>query len=394
MITPRNAGRLVVLAAGGTGGHVFPAEALAQELLAQGHRLALVTDKRGTSYSGTLGLIETHHISAQGIVGKGIGGMLSGVFALGMGFLQARKLLEEMRPAAVVGFGGYASAPTVLAATHLGIPTVIHEQNAILGRANRLLVRRVDRVCTSFDLGKPITTAAQVIRTGLPLRPAALAQRGIPYQSPTPGGPFRILVLGGSQGAKIFSDVLPAAVKMLPESLRKRLEISQQCRPEELDRTHAAYAGSDAHVQLRHFFDNAPELLSKAHLLIARAGAGTVTEASVLGRPSLLIPLPRADGDQPYNAEALARIGGAWTMPQAKFKPEALAELLIQFSNAPITLAKAASAAEALCLPDAASRLADVVTALIRDETSARVGTKSSSSSPSIPTHTMKRGIG
>jgi len=393
MIASRNSGRLVVLAAGGTGGHVFPAEALAQELLAQGHRLALVTDKRGTSYSGTLGRIDTHHISGQGIVGKGLGGMIKGVFALGMGFLQARKLLEELRPAAVVGFGGYASAPTVLAATHLSIPTVIHEQNAVLGRANRLLARRVDRVCTSFDLAKPITTAAQVIRTGLPLRPAVLAQRGIPYQAPTPDGPFRILVLGGSQGAKVFSDVVPAAVKMLPEPLRKRLEISQQCRPEELDRTHAAYADSDAHVQLRHFFENAPELLAKAHLLIARAGAGTVAEASILGRPSLLIPLPRADGDQPYNAEALARIGGAWTMPQSKFKPEALAELLIQFSNSPIALTKAATAAEALCLPDAASRLAHVVTTLIRDETSARVGAKSTSSSPSISTHTMKRGI-
>ena len=393
MITPRNAGRLVVLAAGGTGGHVFPAEALAQELLAQGHRLALITDKRGTAYSGTLGMIDTRHISGQGIVGKGFVGMIKGVFSLGMGFLQARKLLEEMRPAAVVGFGGYASVPTVLAATHLNIPTVIHEQNAILGRANRLLARSVDRVCTSFDLAKPITTAAQVIRTGLPLRPAVLAQRGIPYHAPTPDGIFRILVLGGSQGAKVFSDVVPTAVKLLPEALRKRLEISQQCRPEELDPTHAAYAGSDAHVQLRHFFDNAPELLSKAHLLIARSGAGTVTEASILGRPSLLIPLPRADGDQPYNAEALARIGGAWTMPQAKFKPEVLAELLIQFSNAPITLAKAASAAETLCLPDAATRLANVVTALIRDENSARVGAKSSSSAPSSTTHHMKRGI-
>ena len=393
MISPRNTGRLIVLAAGGTGGHVFPAEALAQELLAQGHRLALVTDKRGINYTGTLGLIDTHHISGQGISGKGVTGLVKGVFALGMGVLQARKLLEELRPAAVVGFGGYASVPTVLAAAQLSIPTVIHEQNATLGRANRFLVRRVDRVCISLDLAKPITTAAQIIRTGLPLRPAVIAKRGIPYHSPTADGPFRILLLGGSQGAKIFSDVMPAAVKLLPEALRKRMEISQQCRPEELDPTHTAYAGSGAHVQLRHFFENVPELLTNAHLLIARAGASTVAEASILGRPSLLIPLPLADNHQAFNAEALSRIGGAWTMRQAQFTPQALAELLVQFAASPVALTKAAVAAETLCLPDAASRLADVVTALIRDESGARVTTKSSGSSKSISTHTMNRGI-
>ena len=393
MITPRNTGRLIVLAAGGTGGHVFPAEALAQELLAQGHRLALVTDKRGTGYTGSLGLIDTHHISGQGITGKGITGLVTGMVALGIGVLRARKLIEELRPAAVVGFGGYASAPTVIAAAQLHIPTVIHEQNAILGRANRWLVRRVDRLCISLDLAKPITTAAQIIRTGLPLRPAVISKRGIPYQMPTADGPFRILVLGGSQGAKVFSDVLPTAVKLLPEAIRKRLEISQQCRPEELDRTHTAYAGSGAHVQMRHFFDNVPELLSNAHLLIARAGASTVAEASILGRPSLLIPLPLADNHQSFNADALARIGGGWTMRQTRFTPEALAELLMQFVASPVTLQKAAVAAETLCLPDAASRLADVVTALIRDESGARIAAKTTSSSPSISTHTMKRGI-
>jgi UDP-N-acetylglucosamine--N-acetylmuramyl-(pentapeptide) pyrophosphoryl-undecaprenol N-acetylglucosamine transferase len=171
MISART-GRLIVLAAGGTGGHVFPAEALAQELLAQGHRLALITDKRGTNYTGTLGLIDTHHIRGQGITGRGLMGKLKGIIALGAGLLDARALLRDLKPAVVVGFGGYASAPTVAAATQLGIPTVIHEQNAILGRANRLLARRVNRICTSFDLAKPAPAGATVIRTGLPVRPA------------------------------------------------------------------------------------------------------------------------------------------------------------------------------------------------------------------------------
>lgn len=393
MITPRNSGRLIILAAGGTGGHVFPAEALAQELLTKGHRLALVTDYRGTGYTGTLGLVDTHHINAQGITNKGVIGMLKGAVALGVGLLQARKLLESLKPAAVVGFGGYASAPTVLAATQLGIPTIIHEQNAILGRANQFLVRRVDRVCISLDLAKPITTAARIIRTGLPLRPAVLAKRGIPYQPPAGDGPFRILVLGGSQGAKVFSDVVPAAIKLLPELLRKRLEISQQCRPEELDRTHAAYAGSDAHVQLRHFFDNVPELLANCHLLIARAGASTVAEASTIGRPSLLIPLPRRGSDQVFNADALARIGGAWIMRQSQFTSKALAELLTQLAASPGALAKAAAAAEGLCLPDAASRLSEVVTALIRDESGVRSSAQGSVSHPSVSSHIMKRGM-
>lgn len=387
MIT-RAFGKLIVLAAGGTGGHVFPAEALAQELLAQGHRLILITDKRGTAYSGTLGLVETHHISGQGLTGKGLIGLAKGIVALALGAIQARKLLERLQPAAVVGFGGYASAPTVYAASKLGIPTVIHEQNAVLGRANRLLARRVNRVCTSVDLAKAITTAAQVIRTGMPVRPSIATRRGAPYAAPTADAPFKLLVLGGSQGARVFSDVVPAAMRLLPEALRKRIEISQQCRPEELDRTLAAYHDAGVHVTLRTFFDNVPDLLDGAHLLIARSGASTVAEACVVGRPSLLVPYPyAADNHQAFNAEALARAGGAWTLRQPEFTPQALAELLVQFASAPGALNKAAAAAAHFSMPDAAQRLAEVVTGLIRDEGAA------AGAPPSISSHNMNRGI-
>jgi UDP-N-acetylglucosamine--N-acetylmuramyl-(pentapeptide) pyrophosphoryl-undecaprenol N-acetylglucosamine transferase len=393
MISTR-AGRLIVLAAGGTGGHVFPAEALAQELLAQGHRLALITDKRGTGYTGTLGLIDTYHIRGQGIAGQGLVGKLKGVIALGAGVLDARRLLHELKPAAVVGFGGYASAPTVVAATQLGIPTVIHEQNAVLGRANRLLARRVNRVCTSFDLARPAPAQATVIRTGLPVRPAVAAMRNTPYATPDADGPFRIVVMGGSQGARIFSDVIPAAVRLLPESFRKRLEISQQCRPEELDRTHAAYADTGAHVELRCFFDNVPVLMANAHLLITRSGASTVAEATVVGRPSLLVPYPfAADDHQTANAQAVDAAGGAWMIRQPFFTPEDLAQRLNAFAVAPYSLAAAATAAAAFAVPDAAHRLADVVTTLIRGENGARAATKTAAPPPPISTHTMNRGI-
>jgi len=386
---------LIVLAAGGTGGHVFPAEALAQELLAQGHRLALITDKRGAAYGGTLGLIETHHITASGFAGTGITGRIKGVISLGIGIWQARALLRRLKPAAVVGFGGYAAAPTMMAAAQLGIPSVIHEQNAILGRANRLLAGRVSRVCTSFDLARPAPSNARVIRTGIPVRPGVAAVRASAYAAPNMTGPFRILVLGGSQGARVFSDVIPAAVKLLPEALRNRLEIAQQCRSEELDRTHAAYADTGVHVELRTFFDNVPQLLSNAHVLIARSGASTVGEVTVAGRPSLLVPYPfAADDHQTANANALVTAGGGWVLPQPVFTAEALAEKLARFATEPALLSEAASAAAAFAIPDAASRLAGVVAALIRGENGQRAnnGAASSAASSSMNLHSMNRG--
>jgi len=395
MISSRaSSGHLIVLAAGGTGGHVFPAEALAQELLAQGHRLALITDKRGSGYGGTLGLIDTHHITAEGLAGRGLWGRIKGLVSLATGVMQARDLLRELKPAAVVGFGGYAAAPTVLAATQLHIPAVIHEQNAVLGWANRFLARRVKRVCISFDLAKPAPRSAHVIRTGMPVRPSIAAVRGASYTPPAADGTLRILILGGSQGARVFSDVVPAAVKLLPESLRNRLEIAQQCRPEELDRTHEAYAGLGAHVQLRHFFDNVPELLANAHLLIARSGASTVAEATVVGRPSLLVPYPfAADDHQTANAKVLAAAGGGWMLRQPEFTPEALAQHISRFAATPYGLSGAAAAAAAFSMPDAAGRLADVVIDLIRGENNARASSKSAPPQPPMSTHTMNRGI-
>jgi UDP-N-acetylglucosamine--N-acetylmuramyl-(pentapeptide) pyrophosphoryl-undecaprenol N-acetylglucosamine transferase len=383
---------LIVLAAGGTGGHTFPADALAKELLDQGFRVALISDKRGNAHGGTLSVIESYTVTAKGIAGRGLIGRIKGLVAFAVGFFQARKFLTALRPAAVVGFGGYASAPTVAAALNLNIPTVIHEQNAVLGRANRLVAKHVHRVCTSFDLSRPAPTGSQLIRTGLPVRAAIAEVRNTPYVAPTAGEPINILILGGSQGARIFSDVIPEAIKQIPDDLKQRITFFQQCRPEELDRTHTAYDEVGAHVQLRAFFDNVPDLLRKAHLLIARSGASTVAEVSVAGRPSLLVPYPHAtDGHQAANAKVLAAAGGCWQLPQPAASPEALAQLLITVLADPKAMTQTATSAASFAIPDAAGRLADVVTALIRNESSAPAS-KHAPTRRSITTEPMKRG--
>ena len=373
MAAKHTSGHLIVLAAGGTGGHVFPAEALAQELLGQGHRLTLITDNRGAAYGGTLGQLETRRINAGALAGRSLLGRASAMANLGLGYFQARQHLMALRPSAVVGFGGYAAAPTVLAARNLRIAGVLHEQTAVLGRANRMLTGRVQRICTSFDLAESLPATATVIRTGMPVRPSVAAVRATPYLAPAQTGPFRVLVLGGSQGARVFSDVIPAAVAKLPRSLARRLEIAQQCRPEDLERVEAAYAPLAIKTQLSAFFDNVPQLLANAHLLIARSGASTMGEVTVAGRPAVLVPYPfAADDHQTANAKALADKGGAWLMPQDDFTAATLAAQLTQFLTKPELLADAAAAAGAFAVPDAASRLAEVVTALIRGENGTR----------------------
>jgi UDP-N-acetylglucosamine--N-acetylmuramyl-(pentapeptide) pyrophosphoryl-undecaprenol N-acetylglucosamine transferase len=370
----------IVLAAGGTGGHVFPAEALAQELIARGHRLVLITDRRGAAYGGALGQMETVRISAGALAGRGPFSRIGAVINLTRGYLQARRALRKLQPSVVVGFGGYAAAPTMLAAVHLGLRTAVHEQNAILGRTNRLLAARVNRVCTSLDLARPVDHAA-VVRTGMPVRPAIAVARSLAYLPPVANGPFRVLVLGGSQGARIFSHVMPEAVALLPQDLRQRLTITQQCRPEDIDHAMTAYAGLGVHVELRHFFSNVPELLGSAHLLITRSGASTVAEALVAGRPALLVPYPHAaDDHQTANAAAVAAAGAGWLVPQPTLTAQTLAARLTQFAAEPKLLGDAAAAALAFSIPDAAARLADVIAGLIRNGNGARHGVAAAAS--------------
>lgn len=362
----------IVLAAGGTGGHVFPAEALAQALLARGHQPVLMTDTRGKAWGGELEGVPVYRIRSGGIAGLGLIKGAANAIRLARGVLDARAALRQIFPRLVVGFGGYAALPAVAAASWLGLPTAIHEQNAVLGRANRLLARYVGRICTAFAEtgGVPAAAAAKVVRVGMPVRPAFLAVRDQPYAPPAATGtaPLSLLILGGSQGAQVFSEVLPAAVAQLPPTLRRRLRIAQQCRPELLDLTRAAYGQLQLDVELQAFFNDVPERLARAHLVIARAGSSTIAELTTVGRPAILVPYPYATDDhQTANAKALADEGAAWLLPQASFDAASLAEMLRARFEDPATLAATAAAARALGVPDATTWLADAVLALVAD---------------------------
>ncbi len=359
---------LVILAAGGTGGHVFPAESLASELLKRGYRLALFTDKRGGSYSGVLGELETLRISAGGVAGRGFFGKVRSALSLALGTLQAKRLLGRMHPVVVVGFGGYASVPTMIAASLGGYASMIHEQNAVLGRANRLLASKVKRICTSFeqvDHCKDIDTQ-KIVFTGMPVRENIIAMRQNAYHELNADGPIRVLILGGSQGAQIFSDILPEAFAKLPPQFRERLEITQQCRPEVLETTRDAYKRNGLNATLESFFNDVPERLAHTHLLIGRSGASTVAEVTTVGRPAILVPYPYATDDhQSRNAHALDEAGAGWLMPQDAFTPEILAERLEALFSEPRTLNATAQASFKAGRPDAAKRLADAVEELI-----------------------------
>jgi UDP-N-acetylglucosamine--N-acetylmuramyl-(pentapeptide) pyrophosphoryl-undecaprenol N-acetylglucosamine transferase len=365
---------LVVLAAGGTGGHMFPAEALARELLARGGRVALVTDRRGHAFGEGLADVAVHRIRA-GRFDTGLVGKVIGIAELALGTLEAGRKLRALEPGVVVGFGGYPSVPTMLAAARQGLPTLLHEQNAILGRANRLLASRVGTIATAFPRvgGMPAASRAEVVETGNPVRPAVAAMRGTPYAAPGADGPIHLLVLGGSQGARILSDIVPAAAGLLPGALRRRISIVQQARPEDLERVRHAYAETGVAAELASFFTDVPARLARAHLVVSRSGASTVAELAMVGRPAILVPYPHAaDDHQTANAAAVAASGAAWLVPQTEFTAAALAERLTQLFASPASLAAAASAAQARGRPDAAKHLADRVMAAADGANSSR----------------------
>jgi UDP-N-acetylglucosamine--N-acetylmuramyl-(pentapeptide) pyrophosphoryl-undecaprenol N-acetylglucosamine transferase len=357
-------GLLIALAAGGTGGHVFPAEALAGELMARGHRLVLFTDRRGKEFGGALGSLATLPIRSGGIAGRGIGQRIAAIFDLVIGFFQARAKLKELRPAAVVGFGGYASVPPMLAAIQLGLPSVIHEQNAVLGRANRLLASRARMIATSFaETSETPSEAARVSHIGMPVRPNVVSLRALPYPAIGEAG-INLLVTGGSQGARILSEVLPKAIAALPHELRQRLSIVQQCRPEDIEAVREEYSKLAVKAELSHFFADLPERLAASHLVICRAGASTMAELTVVGRPAILVPYMHAiDDHQTANAHALEAAGGGWLIPQESFTAESLSARLASLLASPGTLERAALCAKTAGRPDAVARLADLVLA-------------------------------
>jgi UDP-N-acetylglucosamine--N-acetylmuramyl-(pentapeptide) pyrophosphoryl-undecaprenol N-acetylglucosamine transferase len=356
-----------VLAAGGTGGHLFPAEALAERLVARGAAVHLATDRRADAFSDRIPGVEIARVRA-GRLGGNPARTAMGIAEMALGLFQAKRLLRRLDPEAVIGFGGYPSVPTMLAATQLGFPTVIHEQNAVLGRANRLLARRVRRIATGFadTIGIREANQDRVVYIGNPVRPAIRAVAGAAYQPPRAGAPIELLILGGSQGARVFADILPAALNALPLVLRGALHVSQQARPEDRERVTRQLQEAGIAAEVQSFFTDVPERLAKAQLVICRSGASTVAELAMVGRPAILVPYPHAmDDHQTANARAFANAGAGWVIPQPAFSAPMLTNFLTERLRDTTGLALAAAQARRFGRDDAADRLAETVLDLL-----------------------------
>jgi UDP-N-acetylglucosamine--N-acetylmuramyl-(pentapeptide) pyrophosphoryl-undecaprenol N-acetylglucosamine transferase len=355
---------LILLAAGGTGGHLFPAEALGVELMKRGLRVRLATDSRALRYSGlfTRDMIEV--VPSETVRSRNPLSLALTFVTLARGFAVALSLMRRLKPAAVVGFGGYPTLPPLLAARVLGIPGIIHDANAVLGRANRFLSGRVDAIATSLPgvLDRDPQLSSKTTAVGTPMRPAILAAAAVEYVAPDPAGPFRLLVTGGSQGARVMADIVPGAIERLEPSLWNRLVLTQQVREEDMARVRAVYDRLKISAELAPFFADLPAKLASHHLVVSRSGAGTVAELAAIGRPSILVPLPGSiDQDQFANAGVLAQAGGALRIPQAEFTSDRLASEISALAAEPAKLTEMARAARAVGRLDAAQRMADLV---------------------------------
>jgi UDP-N-acetylglucosamine--N-acetylmuramyl-(pentapeptide) pyrophosphoryl-undecaprenol N-acetylglucosamine transferase len=356
--------RHYVLAAGGTGGHLIPAFALAHELERRGHHVGLITDERGAQIPGKPDTLPTHVLPPGRIAGLNPLGWLKGAKGVLEGRRMAMRLFESFSPTAVVGFGGYPALPTMLAARSVGIPTILHEQNSVLGRVNRFFAGRVDAIATSFAQVDRLDTklAGKVTLVGNPVRENVLALREAPFPAFTSESLVRILVTGGSQGARVLSEVVPDGLAMLPTALRSRLQVIQQCRAEDIEAVRARYATHGIPAELATYFENMAERLAGAHLFIGRAGASTIAELTAVGRPAILIPLPIATDDhQAANTREIVAAGGARAIRQEKFTASELAKQIQATAQRPETLANAAHAAWNCGYPNAARDLADLV---------------------------------
>ncbi|MBI4030786.1 MAG: undecaprenyldiphospho-muramoylpentapeptide beta-N-acetylglucosaminyltransferase [Proteobacteria bacterium] len=358
--------KLIVLSTGGTGGHMFPAAALARDLISRGYRVEIVADDRGRKYESSFGGAKFHVIRAGTLVG-GVAGKLTGMAKISVGMIQAFRLMDRLKPAVVVGFGGYPSVPALYAAQAKRIPTVIHEQNAIMGRANAFLAPKVIRIALSLPYTEGLDEAdtMRAVVTGNPVREDIAALYTRPYPVLEKDGSFRILVMGGSQGANIFAEVVPAALAKLPAAHRARLEVTQQCREEDISFVRGVYEQAGIKAHLETFIADIATALTQAHLVISRSGASTVAEVTASGRPAIFVPYPyNRDNQQKINADVVADAGGAWVMTQNGFTAEALLPRMETFMQNSETLFRAAEGARSCGKPDAARRLGNLVTAI------------------------------
>ena len=348
---------VIVLSAGGTGGHLFPAQALAGVLARRGRGIVVMTDTRFANYATAFPGAQIQTVPSSPL------NAIAAPFKIMAGIAIAFTKLLKLKPAAVVGFGGYPSVPVMLAATLARLPTAIIEQNAVVGRANRLVMNRVKVVAAAFPIARfAPSDKSKIVLTGNPLRPEVEALWAAPYNQPQSDGPLRLLVFGGSQGARAMSEIVPAALTRLPHDLKARLSVVQQCRPEDIETVRQIYRNAEIGAELQTFFTDLPKRMAECHLAIARSGAGTVAELMAIGRPAILVPLPGAlDDNQTPNADILARADAGWRVAQAALTPDALARMLIKIFAVPADLATRAAAAHALATPHAAEKLADVV---------------------------------
>lgn len=355
---------MALVCAGGTGGHLFPAQALAEELDRRGYGVHLATDKRGGGLKGSFPAQGVHVLPAATILSRSPLALVRTLSLLFAGFLKALGLIRRLKPDVVAGFGGYPTLPPLMAARALRVPSILHEQNAVMGRANRLLSRFADRVAASFEEVERVPGGAlcKLRHTGIPVRGAVIEAAKTPFTAPGGNESFNLLVFGGSQGARAFAELVPPAIAMLDGGLRRRLKICQQARPEDLERVRAAYdeAGIDAEVEP--FYADLPARMAAAHLVISRSGASTIAEVTVIGRPAILVPLPGAiDNDQLMNARALERADAACLMPQSTLTPQVLSARIAELMGDTVGLERIAAKARALGRKDAVARLADLV---------------------------------
>jgi UDP-N-acetylglucosamine--N-acetylmuramyl-(pentapeptide) pyrophosphoryl-undecaprenol N-acetylglucosamine transferase len=362
------AGPHLVIAAGGTGGHMFPAQALAEAMVRKGWRVTLSTDARGARYAGGFPHVVTVETVGSATFARGGAAAKALVpFRIAGGVIAAALRMKRDRPAVVVGFGGYPSIPALVAATLLRLPRMIHEQNGVLGRVNRIFARRVDAfACGTWPTELP--EGVNATHTGNPVRNAVRERAGAPYIPPG-DYPLSLVVIGGSQGARILSDVVPAAVAQLSDKLKARLRVAHQAREEDVARVVAAYAEAGVPAEVKTFFNDVPRRFSEAQLVIARAGASTVADLTVIGRPAILIPYAAALRDeQTANARALVEAEAAILVPESALEPEALAKQIGLIFRSPKSALRMAVAAAKLGKPDATERLVEMVEELAKGQ--------------------------
>ena len=365
---------LIMVTAGGTGGHLFPAQALCEELVRRGWDTDLITDTRGHTYGGDFPARKIHKVAAATFHGRSPIEATKTLGLLGQGFQASYRIMGEVKPKALIGFGGYPTLAPVLAAMGRGIPTAIHEQNSVMGQANRFLAPMVKAIACSFENTKylegKLLSKARV--TGSPLRKSVLDLQNVPYQPPSSQSQLNLLVFGGSQGARYFSEIVPQALQLLPQEIRDRLFVVQQCRAEDIDQVFDTYESASIAAELATFFDDLPSRMANAHLIISRSGATTVAELCALGRPAILVPLPHAkDNDQLENATRMERAGAATCYPQSSLTAEALAGAVRRLVEDPAALVKSASAAHSLANYRAVENLANLLEELAEKQGSA-----------------------